>query len=81
MKIFNPAMVMRLNDYLEQYDYVNVLGFPVSRMALMISFMVLLIVVLLIVTHGIYIRQGGGMPHRWERKKGSTSEQPSAHTA
>ncbi len=80
MKIFNPAMVMRLNDYLEQYDYVNVLGFPVSRMALMISFMILLIAVLLIVTHWIYTRQDGGLPHRWERKKGSSNEQPSAHT-
>ena len=57
LKIFDPGMVMRMNEYFDHYDYVNVFGFPISRLALMLTVLGFLTIALLLVSWYVYTHQ------------------------
>ena len=80
MKIWNPGMVMRINEYYDHYDYVNVLGFPVSRLTLFVSWLILLNAILFLITWRLYTAQRSDHSLAKSGKKGRHHEKSVAHS-
>lgn len=56
--LFNPTASTYIRRYFLEFDYVNVLGYPIHRIIFLFAFMIILIAILLFATYFVYSHKG-----------------------